>query len=264
MDEWVRASIKDAETEKKAKEIWEKAHGLDIIKPRMNEFRDKARNYEHQLAEKTARENRLSQLAESDLNSFFKETKLSKEKIFQWTMDQLNYEQLPQDQRHAIEGQRAAEERAQQSELKYQQAEQYFQQQQVHARTVELSSVLVKPEVNVVAENFDARGLKDRNGNPITFQSEVIRRGQLHFHTSGEDISAEQAVSEVLAIYGLQANQAPQAPVGAPQAPRATNPAKPPVIPAVNGKATSPTDRAVKSVADLEKIYDEKYGRNNN
>jgi hypothetical protein len=262
MDDWVRAAIKDADTEKKAKEIWEKAHGLDIIKPRMNEFRERARTYEAQLQEKMAREARLNELAEKDLNAFFKETKLSKEKIFQWTLDQLNYEQLPQDQRQAIEARQAAEERAQQLEQKYQHAEQMFQQQQVHARTVELNSVLAKPEVTTAAEAFDARGLVDADGNPVTFQSEVIRRGQLHYFTSGKDISAEQAVREVLALYGLQGQtQAPQAPAGAPQAPKPQGTAKPPVIPTVQGKATSPTDRAVRSLEDLDKIFNDKYGR---
>jgi hypothetical protein len=240
----LRGAIKDAETEKKVKELYEKAYGLDLVKPRFHETREKYQTLESSVkAVMTAKE--------KDLDKFFKLVDLPEEKLLKYVWDKLQYQQLPDDQRQLIERERTAREQAEALEQKYQQAQEMLAHQTVQARTVELRSVLSRPEITTVAQAFDARV-----GQPGAFEAEVIKRGQLAYYTTGQDIPADQAVQEVLSILGHQA-QAPQAQATPAQPPQQQAPQareKPPVIPAVSGRTTSPAFKAPESIEDLKRL----------
>jgi hypothetical protein len=269
MDEWIRSAIKDPETEAKVRELYEKAYGLDVVKPRLHEYRDKYRALETEHGGLQTEVQEVMGLRDKDLGKFFNRTGVSKEKIFQWVMNELNYENLPQDQRQIMDRERAASERAEQLEQQFQRSQEFAQQQAVHARTVELQMVRSQPEVKTFQERFDS--IK----GPGAFENEVLAFGRNVFRDSGTDLSAMQAVKAVMDHYtkflgamspastpGAETQPVQQAPQNqaTPAAPQKTS--KPPVIPVVNGKSSqAATEIVPKSVDDLKRIYNEKYGR---
>jgi hypothetical protein len=245
IDEFLRGAIKDADTEKKVKELYEKAYGLDLVKPRFHETREKYQTLESSVKA-------VMSAKDKDLDKFFKLVDLPEEKLLKYVWDKLQYQQLPDEQRQLIEAQRTERERAETLEQKYQQAQEFIAQQAVQARTVELRSVLTRPEIQSVASAFDARV-----GQPGAFEAEVVARGKLAYYTTGKDIPAEQAVQEVLSILGHQQAQAPQAQATPAQPQQQQAPQvreKPPVIPAVSGRTTSPAFKAPESIEDLKRL----------
>jgi hypothetical protein len=111
-----------------------------------------------------------------------------------------------------------------------------------------------KPEVAAVAEAFD-----QRLGKQGAFREEVIKRGVLAHTTTGQDITPEQAISEVMGIYAafVQPSQAGQmSPQMTPGAPQGTS-KQTPVIPNVGAKNSSPTRKSPKSLDELRQLADQ-------
>lgn len=262
IEEAYRSIIKDAKTEAKVRELHEKAYGLDAIKPRYQDVREKYKslNQEHTNFKGNIQKT-LSKLERGDMDGFFNDVKIPREKIFQYVLDKLNYQNLPPEQQRMIDAQRSQEERAYQLELQNQELQQAYQHQAVQARTVEMHSALSRPNVKSVSDAFDAaRGQG-------AFENEVIRRGQLAYYTTGKDITADQAVQEVLQLLGQPAREqtqaAPQQAAMNAQAQQAMNQPqaqgqRPPVIPAVTGRSTSPARRSPKSLDELRQMAKER------
>lgn len=253
IEEMFRGLIKDAETEKKIKEMHEKAYGLEPVKQQRDQFREKARTTETRLNEINESLAEVgSFVKKDDFDSFFNALKIPEQKIFQWVLNKINYQQLPPEQRAIYDSQRQAQQQAYELERQNQQLAQQYQEQASQSKALELQMVMQRPDVQSVAESFDARV-----GRPGAFQEEVVRRGQLAWYQNRKDLTAEEAVREVLALHGNPVGAAaPQA-----QAPQAQTPpavaARPPVIPNVAGKTTSPVRQAVKSLADIRKISEQ-------
>lgn len=251
-DEFIRGTIKDAETEKKARELYEKAYGLDVIKPKFHETREKYKklDQEHQGV--------MSQVAElrdlysrGDLDGFFQKLNVPKDKILQWVVDQAKYEQLPSDQRQILDARKQAEQKALELERSNQSLEQRYQEQVTEAKRYALEATMKLPDVQSYAESFDARA-----GKPGAFWEAVTEHGHMAYVVRKVDLTPEQAIREVMTRYGQVAPAAShpqndQVPSSAAQ----VSPVKePPVIPNVSGRSTSPMKPKANSIADLRKI----------
>lgn len=246
--EMYRQLIKDEATEKEIKDLFEKSHGLEYVKPKYLEMKDKYSAIEKTHGELVSGLQELSGFAQKgDFKSFFQALNIPKEKLYQYISDELSFEELPQDQRQQIEGQRQLEQRAMMLEKQNQQYVQQFQDSQVSAKAEQLDGILGVDSIKSVVDSFDAR-----MGTPGAFRNEVIRRGLLAYHQSGQDISPQQAISEVLQLVGMPTQQQQVAP------PQATLPqGPPPVIPHVAGRSSSPTKKVARSTQDLRRIYNE-------
>lgn len=261
-DEFLRGVIKDADSEKKVRELYEKAYGLDYVKPKLAQTREqyKAVQQEYQELQEGIRE--LSGFVQrGDLDSFFSALKLPQEKIFQFVLDKLNYQGLSPDQKRAYDESRDLQSRAYLQEKRLAEMESALQQQAVQARTLELESALGNSEVRSIAEQYDARV-----GKPGAFREEVIRRGQMAFYTTGTDIPVGQAIQETLNTVGRlvtpgmtqQGQFQGQHSAGLTGAQQGN----PPVIPNMGGgKNVSAVAKQVRSLSDVESIYQEKFGR---
>lgn len=239
-EEWIRPVIKDAEIEKKLRDIHEKAYGLPVVKQRFSELEKTHKTTSSEYNTLKGDIKKLVEYRDTDIGKFFKTFQIDDEKIFQYAMDRLNYQQMPQEQRQVLEAQKAAEERAASLETKYQTQQEQFQQYLVTAKTSELKSALDRPDIKATAEAFDARV-----GKPGAFEAEVIRRGQLAAYAEGKDISALEAVQQVMSLIGQPATAQPS---------ELRQTGKPPVIPAITGRSTSPAGKSPQSIEDLKKL----------
>lgn len=260
--EFLRGVVKDAETEKQLKEIYEKAYGLDHIKPKHTELKTK---YETTAQKLNHYESSIQEMAEAyqrdDLGSVFKHLNIPFEKVLKYVSTELNYNELPPEQRQALDSYRETQRKAVELEkqLKAQQSEYSTYATQVRER--ELDTRLGSPEVKPVVEEFDSLYGKG------SFLQEVIARGKLAYYESKKDISVDEAVDQVLHFFKgpkqVGSQQTPPAPALTAGQP-AAQPAKKevPVIPHVGGSASSsPVKQKPRSLEDLKQIRNQMTSR---
>ena len=254
IDDWARTFI-NQENEEKFKQIWAKAHGLDFVKNRFSKTKGEFQEYKSKVDPLLQAWDDLSTTYNrGDLDGFFKGLQIPDEVLFKHVLDKLNYQQLPPEQRAERDRMTHTQRRAHELETQNQALQQQFYSQQVQARETTLQQSMSKPEVAAVAEAFD-----QRLGKQGAFREEVIKRGVLAHTTTGQDITPEQAISEVMGIYAafVQPSQAGQmSPQMTPGAPQGTS-KQTPVIPNVGAKNSSPTRKSPKSLDELRQLADQ-------
>jgi hypothetical protein len=196
-------------------------------------------------------------LERKDFDNFFGHLNISENDVLQWAVKKAQLMELTPDQQAAYNQNVQERNRLYQLERQNQDFQEESYSMQVQTRTSELEQELSRPEVLSVAESFNSR-----LGDPTAFRAEVIKRGQLHA-LNGNDISVEQAVSEVVQMLGGFPQQStPQGQQLAPAnntgnlggQPQATIQNKPPVIPNVGGQGTSPAKKVVRSLDDIRAL----------
>jgi len=253
MAEYLKDVIKDEKREKELKELYEKAYGLDVVKPKYQETRAELNQTKEQLTSIT---NSLQDLREDyrrgDFDSFFEKLKIPQEKILQWVVDKVNYNELPPEQRQALDARRYAERQAYEAQKGSMGMVSEYQSKLVEARSQVLDLVLERADV----QDFGQKYL-EKTGKSL--RDAVIDYAEGVYLTRRVDLTPDQAVKEVMEHYGkfLGPSQPAQAP--APQAPARE---EPPVIPHVGSKGGSPTGTGkITSVEGLRELYKNKYGQ---
>jgi len=127
-----------------------------------------------------------------------------------------------------------------------------FTSQANQTRFAELDRHIASDQIQGVANGFDQRA-----GKPGAFREEVVRRGVYAFNSTGKDISVQEAVSEVIGLYGNN-EMAPQPapiengePVVIQQQPVVIQ--KKPTIPRVRAGGHSPARKLPRSIDDLKR-----------
>jgi hypothetical protein len=267
--EYLRQAIKDADTEKQVKEIFEKAYGLDVVKPRFKETREKLQTVEQRLAQRESQVQQVIQLAkQGDVRAISKLLGISKEKVFQYALQELQYEELPPEQKAQYEQQQQEREELARLRQENQRLAKDKDSTLVQVRIQQLDSLLATGEVKQVAGKMDAlfaqQGAKNFQGQPKTFRDLVMEQGFLISEMTGKDATPEQALQAAMALAIREPSAATQAPTpsiaAAPESAAAKSAAQatpPPVIPNIAGKGASPTRKSPKSIADLKKLHAE-------
>jgi hypothetical protein len=253
VEEWLRGVVKDADSEKKLRELHERAYGLDHVKADRTKLREQVQQVAQEKAQQDQAFSMLGgYLAKKDFDSFFEATKVSEDDVLRWAISVAERRQNPQAQAQ-FQQERQQQQQFQQLQAQNQSLLASYEQAAMQARDFELGQVLGRPDVQQTAQAFEARV-----GRPGAFKEEVAKRGFLHWQMTGKDITAEQAVSEVLQILGgtppQQQNQSQQV---APQVQTGTQAKAPegkPVIPNIQGRGTSPVVKVPTSVADLRAL----------
>lgn len=251
-DDHFRPLVKDAEMEKKIRELHERAYGLDFVKSDREKLKERFSKIESEKNELVGNIQTVGRLIKTgDLESFFKVFNVPEEQVLQWAVQKatmtpeqkMEYQSQQEFRRQMI----ALEE--ENERLKGQ--HQLYQSQSVQMRSMELDNALQNPEISSIVQSFD-----ERVGIPGAFKTEVIRRGILHWNENGADIPVNQAIGEVMRMYGPQ--QSMQAPVV--QQPQSAPAQAMPVIPNIQGKGTSPAKRIIKSTDELRKLATSRVG----
>jgi hypothetical protein len=254
-DEFVRDAIKDEETEKKVRELYEKAYGLDHVKGKfekasqeitgLREYETKYNNIDQSL------KNLSRHVQNGDFDTFFNSLNIPEENIYAWVQKKIQEADLPEEHRTELERARESQKRAMLLEQENQRYAQQIEQQEVQARTFELEQSLTRPEIMTFATEYDARA-----GQAGAFKAEVIRQGQLEYHTSGYDIPVSEAIKRTMDHYGKFVQVQEQGQQAQPTTPQpAAQPAQQkPIIPNVEGKASSPIKQGPRSLEELRQL----------
>lgn len=258
--EMFRALVKDADSQKAVKEIFEKAYGLDVVKPRMKEFQEKFHAATKELEPiKNGIQDLRNFVAKDDYDSFLKYLNIPEEKVLQWAVNKAKYMELPQDQRQVLDAKRAAEERLYSLEKENSTYQQQLVEQKNAAKISDLRTELSKPDITAFAKSYD-----QRRGQEGAFIDAVIEVGKAaYFGSQGKvDLTAVEAIQRVVALAGGIQTQAPSAaPVipaqgAAPvaQAPQAEPQVKKNTLPNLASKHTTAVSKPkFTSLAELKK-----------
>lgn len=245
-DEWLRPAIKDVNAEKRVRELYEKAYGLDHIKPLAEQTKQELSGYKTKYTDLTGTVSDILETRDrNDYDELLKKIGIDETKLIKHFIDKANRESLPEDVKSVYN---KAQELERQDRTKTKAIEDYerrFNEMAGRARLTEVNSILARAEVNNVAKAFDAA-----HGEG-SFLNEVRNIGRMHhYDTNGEDLPAEQAVAMAMKKYGMyaQSSQGQQNP--APAAPAQHLP----VIPNISGKGISPISKSPKNLKDLRKI----------
>lgn len=257
-DEWLRPIVKNPEHEKKLRELYEKAYGLDHVKSERDKFRTDYKSINDQYSALNKGLDHLSSMIKNkDYHGFLNALKIPEQDILQYALSRVQYSQLPPEQRMALDQQYEEKQKLSYYEQANQELIAAYQNQMVQQRTSELDGYLGRPEVAQIASAFDAR-----IGRPGAFKDEVIKRGQYYASLpEPQDISVEQAVREIMSFVGPtpQPAQQQQASMGETMGQMSESPQAPvqnqkPVIPNIKGRGTSPAKKVVKSIDDIRKL----------
>lgn len=253
-----RGYIKDEKTEKEIKELLQKAYGLDHVSSARAKVQEEYKTYKSQTEPIMKIANTLDHYAKKgDLNGYFSTLGLSKQEIYQWALQQAEIEGLPEQQKQVYTKQQEAEMRAYELEQQLREREEEATSYKVNQREQELAQTISTPEVSSFVQEFD-----ERNGQGA-FRAEIISRGRMYWRDQGKDLSAQELVTDIMKRFGVQS---PQSQVmtqqqQAPQQPMTqAGQRQVPVIPNTGPGNTSPAKRKVRSLADIEKLTEEKYG----
>lgn len=262
--EMLRGLIKSEKEEKYLKDIYQKAYGIEPIKERMNAIRGEYQQLQqthHSVMEQIGEARTAYQ--RGDMDTVFDTLKISPEKVLQWAVEKVQLSQMPPEQRQAIEAKRMAEQRAYQLEKQSSYSEQQAMEQQSQYLGQMLELVLERPDFHAVAQAYDSR--KATQG---AFRELVIKVGQSEHALTGKVLSPLEAAQKAMEWIGEMPKPAqpaaPAAPAPTATATQATNIKKPNTLPNLaNAGARSgsaPAKSKMKSLDDIKKVYDQKYG----
>ena len=264
--EFVRGVIKDADTEKKIKEIFEKAYGLDTVKARMAEFKTEHSQLKRNFNDLIGGIQELRELYQGgDLDGFFDRLKIPVDRILQYALDKVTYNELPPEQRKVLDERLAAQRQTRELEKQNQAQIQDSFDSITRAKGLLLDASLARPDIQSIARAFES----SPGRKPGDFRRAVCEHGEyVWFKSNGQmDLTPEEAISQVMSRYGLtpaiaqggtqplQANANPnvaQSNGTLNSVPKPPN--QVPVIPNVAGRTSSPLKEKPKSIDDLKKL----------
>lgn len=252
-DDFLKPIIKTKDLETKARELYEKAHGLDEVKTAREAFKTQAEEWKGKFTQVEQSLHTLgTYVKKGDFRTFFQALNIPKDKIIQYAIEELKYQELPPEQRAAIEQQREREIAFEQAGTQNQQLQQQMSQLVQQQATFELNQELARPEIATAITAYDTR-----LGQAGAFKAEVIRRGQYYEAVHKISPPASQLVTEILSLIGVQAQaqQGTQASSTATPSQVAHNQQQKPVISSfAGGGAKSPTRKVPSSIEDLRKM----------
>lgn len=261
LDPFWQQFIKDADSEKKVKEIHTRAEAFDYMKEK---FEGKTSDYESLNTDFETQARVVHKVQQSvkarDYDSVFRNVGIPEHEIIRWAarkVDQLQMvQQMTPEQRQVYERQQNAAIQNQQYEEQMTQMQNDLQTQASQSRELQLDVALTRQEVSPIVSFMD-----QKMGYNGAFRDLVVEEAKKSWAFDKVDLPIEKAIAIVVGKFGKMLdfkgaqNPQVQAPAQTQQASaqQVSPPAEKPVIPVIHGAAKTPVKKQVKSVADIRK-----------
>lgn len=244
-DDFIKPVVKSKEIESKLKDFYEKAYGIDEVKSSRDSVKKQFEEIQGKYSEVEKSLQTLGEFVKKDdFRSFFSALSIPKEKIIQYAIDELKYQEMPLEQRQQIDSQRRQQTEFETAQRQNQELQTQMQNMVMRQTEFELSNELAKPDVASIISSFDARV-----GQVGAFKDEVIKRGRFYESVHKVSPPASQLVAEVLTLIGQPKAQAP-----ATQSQVVHAQQEKPVIANFQGGAKSPVKKVPSSIDELRKM----------
>jgi len=256
-DEFIKPIV-NKDNYEKVRDLYEKAYGIDFVKSKKSELENEVNQYK-EIEQKYNQQNQSlgylgSLIKNKDYHTLFNELKIPDQDVMKYSLDRVQYQDLPPEQKAEYDSNIEAKQRLRNLEMQNQQFQSQVQAQAAQARVAELDNYLSSGQMKELVDSFDQRA-----GRPGSFKEEVMRRGQLAYYTSGKDLSVKEATEEVVKLfgYGLNAQYGNQDGNSGNQQQQmqqqTANVGRKPTIPNVRSGGHSPARKLPTSIEDLKK-----------
>lgn len=243
IDEMFRALVKDAESEKKIKEIFERADGLDVVKQDRTALKQEFEGFKTQITPYMQEYHKFTSLRDKgNLGAAFQVAGINDEDIFKYALQKL---QMSENPHMADLYKNNTEATLREFDMSGQLQQVQLERQQLQAQQFDFNlNQAINSHKDVVS------AIEAKWGQPGSFMEEVKAFGLSQYHM-GKNLTEPQAVEAVLNKYKPFLGSAPQAPVNQPahQAPA--------VIPNAGNTNISPVMHKPRTVDDLKKLANE-------
>ncbi len=251
-EDWVKPYL-TKDTEEKFRDLFSMKDAAEFMKAKREEERLAKEEIFGKYGELESTIKDVMSLKDYDLGMFFDRLQLPRAQVAKWLLQQLETQELPPEQQKTYTELDTLKRKVYELERNNQGIASTYETQLVQARTTDLNNVLNSPEVQPLVQQFDSR-----LGKPGAFRDMVVRHGRAEWDISGgkRDLSAGEAVKEVLTILGMQSQVASQAtkPNETPAEPKIVKEKKPTVLPNLGGGGASPAGKQPKNLDDLRAL----------
>ena len=259
LPEMFRGLIKDAESEKQVKEIFEKAYGMENMREKNLKASEQISYYEKELVPPLMKQHEMLQeitgfIQKKDFDSVFELAGIDARDLQEWMYKKLSINDLPPDQQAIYNQNRELQKQQYEYEKKvrsYEQqnetASQEQHRQQLNSLSESLNFELSQPQIQSVVKNFD----QERGQG--AFQTKVIKYAAFVSQTEGRELSPKEAVQEFLKEFP-QTNTLSSK----PNAGSGYSKDKP-ILPNPEAKPLSPVGQKPNSIKDLKELARSKY-----
>ncbi len=250
--DWARPFVTSGDLEKNFKDVFERADGIESVKQHRDALvSENAQMREEWMPAVQTMQAAQSMLQQGDIHGFLQLAGIPEIEILKYAHKRIQLRETPGAlEQHDELARIRLENQQYQSQLE----ESQRGQQTLASQNLEfqMDTHLARPENLSAVQAFDARV-----GRPGAFRAEVVRRGQA-YAAQGHNISAEQAVMEVLQLIGWSGQNpatAANGGAGATGMGQAHGSAQPkPVLPNLRGTGGSPVKKAARSTAELREL----------
>lgn len=260
-----RSLMTDKDSEEEVKKLFGQAATLDELKANTATLKKNVAETGAALGQYQSGVQQLRALAQkNDWDTWFQKLNINPEKIYQWVLDKVQYNQLPPEQRAQLDQQRDLRKQAETAQDTVSQVSHREMQLATQVKGMQLDSTLGKADVKSMNDAFDARV-----GRPGAFKDAIIEHGKAVWALSNYtvDLTPEQAVEDFVKKYGSPSSFAGTTPAAGVASPTAEAPVaaatpsantQPPVkvIPNVAGRSASPVKQKPKNMEDLKRLRD--------
>jgi hypothetical protein len=255
IEEAFRPFIKDENSEKAFRKIHEKAYAMERFKEDRERLKKEYDGFKETTEPNMQAYNHFNNLLKNkDWDNLFGGLKVPKEEIFGWVEKQLKIMNAAPEEQAAYEQQNRIRQENYYLQQQMEQQSQMFQTQAVQTRTMQLEGLLSRGDVASKAQDYDSK-----TGQIGSFRNLVVEEASAHWHRTGEDLAADQAVQRVLSRFapffaGSSGSQSQtQGFSGQEQMSQGSN-SPPPIIPHVAGRSSSPVKKVPRSLDELRAL----------
>lgn len=249
-----RAYIKDGDTEKKFRELFEKAYALDEHKKihqkvlgNLDEYKGQASSVQGKYDQTLDGVKRIYKMSQTDLDSFFDVYKIPQQKIFEWARQKLSEGDLPPEEQQYRQSLRERAMAASNYEIELENMKRQNQSMITQQHEMNMQAALSSQEASSFSAQFDSRFGQG------AFLQHVQDYGAKAYNLEKRYASPYEAVKAVMQYYGAAINTTPS------QTTPADNGQKP-VIPNVGtGRGSSPVKPKFKNLDQMKKYVKEHY-----
>jgi hypothetical protein len=257
-DEVFKEVIKNEAQEKKLRELYEKADGLDIVKQSRDSFKNRFEEYQKQWQPVEQDLKTVGKyLQAGDLDNFFKMFQVPEQKVVDWMAQKIQYNQMSPEERARVDNLRQVRGENYRKSDEVETLRQSLEKQEVQHLTFQLDMLRETQKYADAAAAFD-----ERLGKPGSFEEKLFDFGELlSQRNGGQTVPPKQVFEMMVKEYGLE-GQAPTP--GAPPQARTvvtTPPVEKPTVTQIKGsKTATPVKRQFRSIKDLETYQKELSG----
>lgn len=254
-DEVVRPVIKDEETYNKVRDLYTKAHGLDVVKSKHEKLKLEHEGFRQKMAADIVSPmvEILNAYKAGDIETFFAKSGLDEQKFLQYVAEKVEYNQADPETRAQMDERKRVYQEARQHESSAQGTMSELEKSREELFKFQFNQAVTEPQAVEFAKKFESIPGVSKGA----FQNAILEEGELAYQMSGRKVTLtpSQVVERVIRKYTPFVSANPNTP-SAPQAQKD----KPKIIPNVQSGSDSPVDSMPSSIDDLRKIRIKKFG----